>query len=153
LPTPSGAEICIRGAFVEVPYTPIFHGCDALFSFEDSFGTTGVFLNDLPQIAKSSTGRPQVGIRFEYNDLVDVLKASSGKAGKSFDVATSEFEAALREVACAGAYDAFLDAGGSLRVALTAIRKKAQVDPVKSPTERFALIDLEIDSPEDCEAN
>lgn len=153
LPSPSGAEICIRGASVEVPYTPILHGCDALFSFEDSFGTTGVLVNDLPQITKSSTGRPQVGIWFEYNDLVDVLKTSSSKAGKSLDVATSEFEAALRDVACAGAYDAFLDAGGSLRVALTALRKKAEADPLEWPTERFALIDLEIDSSQDCEAN
>jgi hypothetical protein len=110
-------------------------------------------VNDLPEITKSSTGRPQVGIWLEYNDLIDVLEASSGEAGKSLDVATSEFEAALRDVACAGAYDAYLDAGGSLRVALTALRKKAEADPLEWPTERFALIDFEIDSPEDCEAN
>jgi hypothetical protein len=132
--------------------TPFLHGCDILFRFEDSFGVGGVIVNDLPDIAASSTGRPQVGVWFEFDDLADVLQVGSQGIGKSLEGATSEFEAALREVACAGAYDAFLDAGGSLRVALTALRKKAGADPLEWPTERFALIDFEIDSPEDCEA-
>jgi len=132
--------------------TPFLHGCEILFRFEDSFGVGGVFVNALPMIAASSTGRPQVGVWFEYNDLVDVLQASSGKTGKSLDVATAEFEAALRDVACAGAYDAFLEAAGSLRVTLTALRNRADVDPLEWPTERFSMIDFEIDSPKDCEA-
>jgi hypothetical protein len=131
---------------------PVLHGCNILFRFEDSFGVGGVFVNDLPMIAASSTGRPQVGVWFEFDDLVDVLDVGSQDIGKSLEGATSEFEGTLQKVACGGAYDPFLEAGGSLRVMLTALRRKADVDPLDWPTERFTMLDFEIDSPQDCEA-
>jgi hypothetical protein len=152
-PSLAFAEVDLRGHSRPGVELPLLHGNAALFSFEDVFGISGVLVNDLPQITISSTGRPQVGIWFEYDDLVDVLEASSSKAGKSLDVATSEFEAALRDIACAGAYDAFLDSGGSLRLWLTALRKKKQVDPLRWRTERFTVIDFEVDSLQDCEAD
>ena len=147
------AEVCLRGS--SVPMTglkPFLHGCDILFRFEDSFGVGGVLVNDLPMIAASSKGRPQVGVWFEFDDLVDVLDVGSQGIGKSLEGATSEFEGALKKVVCGGAYDAFLKAGGSLRVTLSALRRKTETDPLEWPTERFALIDFEIGSPQDCEA-
>jgi hypothetical protein len=152
LPSTALAEVCLRGSSDDV-HTPFLHGCDPHFRFEESFGTKGVFVNDLPSISASASGRPQVGVRLEYDGLVDVLEASSKGGDKSLESAVSQFELAVREIACAGNYTDFLQAGGSLRIVFTALRKTEEQEVLSWGLERFSLFDMEIDTIKDCEAN
>ncbi len=87
-----------------------------------------------------------------YDGLVDDLEASSNGVDKTLESAVSEFELAVRKIACAGAYSDFLQAGGSLRVALTALRKVEKQDELSLGLERFSLFDFEINTLQDCEA-
>lgn len=151
LPGMASAEVCLRGSS-KGGLTPSLHGCDLLFRFEESFGTRGVFVNDTPSISMSGSGRPQVGVWLEYDGLGDVLEASSKGGDKSLESAVSQFELAVREIACAGAYTDFLQAGGSLRIVLTALRKTEEQELLSWGLERFSLFDLEIDTIKDCEA-
>ena len=166
-PSLAAAEVCFRGGHGEVfwdvetesngesywtkPKPPLIH-CNIQFSFEDSFGISGVYVNNLPSLTKSGSGRPHVGIELGHREIVDVLEASSQKIGKNLNVAVTEFEASLREDISSGAYTEFLESGGSLYLWLSVRQKIATEDPVGFGFNRVNLIDFEIDSPKDCEA-
>ncbi|WP_189410305.1 hypothetical protein [Neogemmobacter tilapiae] len=149
-------EVCMRGEIIEVALgmegAPSLHGCRPLFAFEDSFGAKGVFVNSMPGLTVSKSGRPQVHVRLESKLTWEELDQATLATGGTLETAISEYQLSLREIACAGGYANFLNAGGSLHITLTATKMLENPEPLELGMGLVTLIDLEIDTPQDCEA-
>jgi hypothetical protein len=145
-------EVCMRGAFDSQLVPPSLHGCDPGFAFEDIFGVSRVFVNSVPDFTASKSGRPQIGFRLEPQMSWEDLSIASQGKGLTLENAAAKYEAALRKIMCRGHYDEFLNAGGSLHVSLTASKNVENSAPGDWPFENAKLIDIEIDTPNDCEA-
>jgi hypothetical protein len=153
LPNVANAVVCLRGGSVPMVGIPSsVNQCDVQYGFEDAFGRVGVFIQDWPSFSKSTLGRPQVGFWLHYPDDLESLKRSTRQIGSALDVAVEEFEGLTRNMICDGAYKDFLEAGGSIRVVLTALAVKDVEVQFDDLPETVQLIDVEIETPNDCEA-
>jgi hypothetical protein len=150
LPVFCSAEVCFDG--MSKGLAPLLGGCDLWQAFDRSFGPgTGIRLTG-PFLGESSSGRPQASFYIAVNDLKD-LEASISKVGGDLEGAIKRFDANTRGIACGGAYDRYLDAGGSLAVTLSASKKSDGKTALSLGGESVVLMDIEIDTLTACEAN
>jgi hypothetical protein len=152
IPSFALGEVCMRGEQDAHLAAPSLHGCRPLFAFEDSFGAKGVFVNSMPGLTASKSGRPQVHVRLEPKLTWEELDQATLATGSTLETAISEFQLSLREIACGGGYANFLNAGGSLHITLTATKMLENPEPLELGMGLVTLIDFEIDTPQDCEA-
>jgi hypothetical protein len=151
LPSFGTAEVCLNGLINENGLLPSFNDCGAKLAFRSSFATSATLDVSGPSFGRSTSGKPQVGIHFYGGDFEE-LQDSVREINSSLDAASQKFEGYSRSIACSGAYDAFLTAGGSLDVTLTALRNTEGESALHLGGEPVVLMNLEIEI-EDCEAN
>jgi hypothetical protein len=153
LPRASIAEIALPSAYEELAFGyPSLDGSEVSHIFEKSFGAKEELRYVRPLLTSSRAGRPTVVYSFDYNGDQESLALSSREAGRSLREASEMFEAGVRRIACAGLYGAFLDAGGSLQVELTAFKLPKRDDPIRFFGDRVGIAYFEVKSIDDCEA-
>lgn len=151
-PLSSFAEVTFSGASdTNVFGYPRLDGPEISNVFNNIFGMQGVLRVNI-LLTQSGAGRPLAVYSLEYSKGIEALGQSSRASG-SLDERTLNFETAVRAMACGGAYNEFLAAGGSLRVDLVA-PEIAVNDPKLLVFDSAVgqLMRLEIDIPKDCEA-
>lgn len=145
------AEVVLSGRMHESAGLSSYDELDVALPFYRSFGSLMPYGMVSRSWVKSSSGNEKVGIHLQIGD-VEQVAALTNDSGKSLDAAVTEFEAEILDIACDGSHDAFLRAGGSFAVSLSALKQTERSGSLSMGVAPVLLMSLEIEN-QSCEAH